>query len=186
MPTPQQPELRRSERVDHMSRGAPDDPEVGRRPGDGGLDQMGPVPEENRPGHHGVHDQDKPDLDDFAARLGITPGDDADGGRTGDAEADAPAAPTVGGAPEPPDDADVVDLTAALDAAPDGGLARARQGVDTTVPVDIDRHAPTRRRGPVVAVVRVSSFVVLEPWIRAGRLAERLEIAIHRRLSGRR
>lgn len=29
----------------------------------------GPVPEENSPGHHPAHEQDKPDLDAFAARF---------------------------------------------------------------------------------------------------------------------
>ena len=31
--------------------------------------ESGPVPEENSPGHHPEHDQDKPDLDAFAARF---------------------------------------------------------------------------------------------------------------------
>jgi hypothetical protein len=33
----------------------------------------GPIPDENRPGHHPPVEQDKPDLDDFAERLGVEP-----------------------------------------------------------------------------------------------------------------
>lgn len=41
-------------------------------------------PEENRPGHHPDAEQDKPDLDEFAAKFGTAPpGDETDGG-TGD------------------------------------------------------------------------------------------------------
>ena len=36
----------------------------------------GPVPEDNLPGHHPDHDQDRPDLDAVAAKLGtVPPGD---------------------------------------------------------------------------------------------------------------
>ncbi|MGY6499756.1 MAG: hypothetical protein ACXIVQ_02490 [Acidimicrobiales bacterium] len=37
----------------------------------------GPVPVENRPGHHPTEDQDKPDLDAFAERLGVPPESDS-------------------------------------------------------------------------------------------------------------
>lgn len=59
MPSPQQPELRRSERTPAQD---PDsvasDLEAHRRPGDSG--RTGPVPEENRPGHHPEVEQDQP------------------------------------------------------------------------------------------------------------------------------
>lgn len=66
MPTPQQPELRRS--GDNAVRpGGPDDkvaapskPEVG--------GETGPVPADNLPGHHPAEEQDKPDPDEFVAR----------------------------------------------------------------------------------------------------------------------
>lgn len=66
MPTPQQPELRRS--GDNAVRpGGPDDkvaapskPEVG--------GETGPVPEDNLPGHHPPDEQDKPDPEEFVAR----------------------------------------------------------------------------------------------------------------------
>jgi hypothetical protein len=38
----------------------------------------GPVPPENQPGHHPAAEQDKPDLDQFAERLGIEPDDRGD------------------------------------------------------------------------------------------------------------
>ena len=70
MAKPQQPELRRSGRVEALD---PDATEAKR-----GADRRrrttspdGPVPEDQRPGHHPEHDQDKPDLDKFAARLGV-------------------------------------------------------------------------------------------------------------------
>jgi hypothetical protein len=33
------------------------------------LAEIGQIPEGNRPGHHPEHDQDKPDLDAFRARM---------------------------------------------------------------------------------------------------------------------
>lgn len=70
MAKPQQPELRRSGRVEALD---PDATEAIR-----GADRRrrtsapdGPVPADNRPGHHPDRDQDKPDLERFAARLGV-------------------------------------------------------------------------------------------------------------------
>ena len=56
MTKPQQPELRRSER------GATDDDSAKSRAGkvSGKGAGLGPVPEENQPGHHPEHEQDKP------------------------------------------------------------------------------------------------------------------------------
>jgi hypothetical protein len=39
-----------------------------------------PAPEDNRPGHHPEHEQDQPDLDEFAEALGIEPESDDPGG----------------------------------------------------------------------------------------------------------
>lgn len=81
MAKPQQPELRRSGRVEALD---PDATEAKR-----GADRRrkttrpeAPVPEDNRPGHHPDRDQDKPDLDRFAERLGVV--------RDGDEPEDAP------------------------------------------------------------------------------------------------
>jgi len=41
----------------------------------------GPVPDDNQPGHHADHEQDKPDLDAFARKLGVV---DTDAVETGD------------------------------------------------------------------------------------------------------
>jgi hypothetical protein len=38
--------------------------------------RTGPVPEDNRPGHHPDTEQDKPDLKQFRSRLTGDPGDD--------------------------------------------------------------------------------------------------------------
>lgn len=57
MPKPQQPELRRS------GKGSTDSDATEMRAGDeleGGDPGLGPVPEENRPGHHPTTEQDKP------------------------------------------------------------------------------------------------------------------------------
>ena len=71
MSRPQQPELARSAKTDLD----PDHVETGlqgqKRPESGG--ETGPVPAENQPGHHPSEEQDKPDLDAFAARLGTDP-----------------------------------------------------------------------------------------------------------------
>jgi hypothetical protein len=71
MARPQQPELARSAKTDLD----PDHIETGlqgvKTPKSGG--ETGPVPPENQPGHHPPKEQDKPDLDAFAARLGTDP-----------------------------------------------------------------------------------------------------------------
>lgn len=70
MAKPQQAELRRSGKVPAL------DPDASvsklsaqETPSVSGPD--GTIPEDQRPGHHPDHEQDKPDLDKFAARLGI-------------------------------------------------------------------------------------------------------------------
>lgn len=78
MAKPQQPELRRSGTVPALDPdateavlSAQDDPKT--------SGSRGPVPAEQRPGHHPDDEQDKPDLDAFAERLGIpTEGDEPD------------------------------------------------------------------------------------------------------------
>jgi len=71
MARPQQPELARSAKTDldpdHIETGLQGQP----TPKSGG--ETGPVPPENQPGHHPEKEQDKPDLDAFAARLGTDP-----------------------------------------------------------------------------------------------------------------
>ena len=67
MARPQQEELSRS---GHNAL-EPEGPPPGTPGPDSGEGRPGLVPEANRPGHHPDHDQDKPDLDDFAERLGI-------------------------------------------------------------------------------------------------------------------
>src|SRR5207248_8637739 len=68
MARPQQPELARSATTDidpdHVETGLQGQP----TPKSGG--ETGPVPPDNQPGHHPATEQDKPDLDAFAARLG--------------------------------------------------------------------------------------------------------------------
>ena len=69
MSNPQQPELARSRKTPTLDQdavpgaldGQPDISAEGAR---------GPVPAENQPGHHPAEEQDKPDLDEFAAKLG--------------------------------------------------------------------------------------------------------------------
>jgi hypothetical protein len=71
MARPQQPELARSGKTDldpdHVETGLQGQP----IPPSGG--ETGPVPVDNQPGHHPAKEQDKPDLDAFAARLGTDP-----------------------------------------------------------------------------------------------------------------
>jgi hypothetical protein len=73
MPNPQQPEIGRSRKTPGQDpdsaatviEGTP------RLTDDGGG---GPVPPDNQPGHHPPEEQDKPDLDAFAERLGTAAG----------------------------------------------------------------------------------------------------------------
>jgi hypothetical protein len=71
MARPQQPELARSGKTDidpdHIETGLQGQP----APATGG--ETGPIPAENQPGHHPAKEQDKPDLDAFAAKLGADP-----------------------------------------------------------------------------------------------------------------
>src|SRR5436309_9174707 len=71
MARPQQPELARSAKTDidpdHVETGLQGQP----TPSTGG--ETGPVPVDNQPGHHPAKEQDKPDLDAFAAKLGADP-----------------------------------------------------------------------------------------------------------------
>ena len=72
MAKPQQPELRRSGKVPALD---PDATEAVRT-ADRRLevsDARGPVPRAQRRGHHPDKEQDKPDLDKFAERLGVAP-----------------------------------------------------------------------------------------------------------------
>lgn len=75
MAKPQQAELRRSGFVPALDPDATSSElEAHERPGTSG--RTGPVPEDQRPGHHPDQEQDKPDLDKFAARLGIVAEDE--------------------------------------------------------------------------------------------------------------
>jgi hypothetical protein len=79
-------------------------------PGSSGAGRFGPEPEENQPGHHPAEEQDRPPLDDFAAKFGI-------------------ASDTTGEAAEaepPPGDRPGHDDLARSEAAPPDGRGGAR------------------------------------------------------------
>ena len=67
MSRPQQPEIARSGRTDVDPDHVGEALEGARSPRSKG--KTGPVPPENQPGHHPPEEQDKPDLDAFAAKL---------------------------------------------------------------------------------------------------------------------
>jgi len=100
-----------------------------RQPGTSG--ETGPVPEDNLPGHRPGHDQDKPDLDEFAERLGIIPTDDD---ARSDDEAFAGAVDTTDAAVAPADPLDAVALAGAVAVAGPGVSvpARGRSGLVAT------------------------------------------------------
>ena len=78
MAKPQQPELRRSERVPALSPDA-SEAELSAQSIPSTTDPDAPVPDEQRPGHDLEVDQDKPDMDAMAERLGVVPeGDEPD------------------------------------------------------------------------------------------------------------
>lgn len=72
MAKPQQPELRRSERIPAID---PDASEavLSAQSTPATTDPAAPVPEEQRPGHDPAHDEDKPVMDAMAERLGVVP-----------------------------------------------------------------------------------------------------------------
>lgn len=84
MSNPQQPELARSRKTPAQDQDAVASVVEGQRqPGTGGP--TGPIPEDNQPGHHPAKEQDKPDLDAFAEKLGVAENTaSADGGLPGE------------------------------------------------------------------------------------------------------
>lgn len=94
MSNPQQPELARSRKTPAQDQDAVAGVVEGQRQ-PGTSAPTGPVPVDNQPGHHPAHEQDKPDLDRFAERLGVVePGTvAADGDGDGTAATRDPAGP---------------------------------------------------------------------------------------------
>lgn len=80
MPNPQSPAVRRSEQVPSLNPDATETARSADRP-EAPTPSPGPVPEEQQPGHHPDHEQDKPDPEAFAERLGVRPATEDDGGR---------------------------------------------------------------------------------------------------------
>ena len=90
MSNPQQPELARSRKVPHQDQDAVAGAVEGQRVS-GGDAPRGPVPPENQPGHHPAEEQDKPDLNAFAEKMGIAePGTTATSERGANAEPSTP------------------------------------------------------------------------------------------------
>ncbi len=69
MSNPQQPEIARSRKTPAQDQDAVAGVLDG-QPDVGADAPRGPVPAENQPGHHPTDEQDKPDLNAFAAKLG--------------------------------------------------------------------------------------------------------------------
>ncbi|HEV2761290.1 MAG TPA: hypothetical protein VGV86_17155 [Acidimicrobiales bacterium] len=69
MSNPQQPELARSRKTPAQDQDAVAGVVEGQR-APGADAPRGPVPPENQPGHHPADEQDKPDLNAFAEKLG--------------------------------------------------------------------------------------------------------------------
>jgi len=99
MSNPQQPELARSRKTPSQDQDAVAGVVEGQRqPGTEGP--SGPVPPDNQPGHHPAEEQDKPDLEAFAARLGITDSPPDNGAAaTGPPTADPTARPATSPSP---------------------------------------------------------------------------------------
>ena len=75
MSNPQQPELGRSRKTPAQDQDAVATIVEGQRH-PGADEHLGAVPADNVAGHHPAEEQDKPDLDDFAAKLGTMPPDE--------------------------------------------------------------------------------------------------------------
>lgn len=77
MSNPQQPELARSRKTPAQDQDAVAAVVEGQR-APGADAPRGPVPPENQPGHHPETEQDKPDINAFAAKLGTMPPEERD------------------------------------------------------------------------------------------------------------
>ena len=95
MSNPQQPELARSRKTPAQDPDAAAAVVEGQQP-PGADAPRGPIPPENQPGHRPEHEQDKPDLDAFAERMGIV----SDGERP-EGPSDRAGTPSSGGASQP-------------------------------------------------------------------------------------
>jgi hypothetical protein len=112
------------------------------------TDDPGPIPEDNRPGHHPAVDQDKPPGEAFAQRLGLVPDPDAsDGSDASDGATAAPEAP-----------------------APTRTTAEAAMAVSDTAGVD--------RRGPVTAALLDGAGPPAGPVTPVEVVAETLELGV--------
>lgn len=104
MSNPQQPELARSRKVPHQDQDAASAAVEGQRATEAGG-PSGPVPAENQPGHHPPEEQDKPDLNAFAEKLGVVePGSTptaGDGGAQAEPSTPGPFAQNGQGTPSP-------------------------------------------------------------------------------------
>ena len=88
MSNPQQPEQARSRKTPAQDADSVAGVLEGQdQPGASGP--SGPIPADNQPGHHPAHEQDKPDLNAFAEKLGVVES-------APETAADAPAAPGRG------------------------------------------------------------------------------------------
>ena len=126
MSKPQQPELHRSGKGATDPNSTKTSVEV--QPGLAGPGaEAGPVPEDNLPGHHPAHDQDKPDPDGFVARFS--------------------------GADRPDDDAEATPPGAAGTAAKGSKASNA----GATAPAERDRPRPATPPGPTTTTVRAEA-----------------------------
>jgi len=82
MSNPQQPELARSRKTPSLEQDAVATVVEGQR-GFGSDPPAGPVPVDNQPGHHPAKEQDKPDLDAFAQKLGVVEAPERDNSTPG-------------------------------------------------------------------------------------------------------
>lgn len=87
MSNPQQPELARSRKTPALDPDATASVVEGQRQ-PGSSEPGGPVPAENQPGHHPPKEQDKPDLDAFAQKLGVVEASDGEAASDGQASSD--------------------------------------------------------------------------------------------------
>jgi hypothetical protein len=165
MANPQQPELRRSERNEALSPDAMQGRLEASRHVEPDERGPGPVPESNRSGHHDDEDQDKPDLDAFAEKLGIVdpearPGDPEEGAEEAEAlmGGGSRAEPAADG---PFGSSDAAEL-----------LSDEAQPLPEVASIEVGRGGPAE---PGLALAALCTRVVFAPWILVGRLAERAQ-----------
>jgi hypothetical protein len=143
------------------------------------TDDLGPVPEENRPGHHPEVEQDQPPGEAFARRLGLVAPPDEDADAEADAEAEAPAGAPRGGGPDRSSAPSPVSEPEPEPATAEAAMAvSVGHGFGGPPPGRSERTAAVDERGPVTAALLNHAGPPAGPVTPVEVVAETLELGV--------